>query len=431
MVPSRIRPLWCLATLGVLLTTWILLGCGRKQAGSTPFSQRAYVWQRDWNSEVSRAVTRSSGDLSGFVVLACEIEWRSGKPHPVSPVIDWSVARGKSNSFSPAIRVTPYPGPFSEHDETASFLCDVARKKLAEIRSTGIVPYELQLDFDCAQKKLAGYALWVRAVRRAIAPLPLVITTLPCWLDEPDFPNLVREASSYVLQVHSVGSPIGDEHTMVCDPALARSWVKRASRIDIPFEISLPTYRTLTGYDGAGHKLGSYSDAVRPSWPPGTIIREYATDPDAMAALVASWQTAAPAHCKGLLWYRLPVDGERNNSSWPALRSMIHGRAPVRSLSIHINGKPPDDTHFSLADISLVNTGETHDPPSSGIFVKWDDSAVLSAAEPLSGWKMIRGEHEITFSPLDSSARLTPGSERAIGWMRFEKPAIIHVRELP
>ncbi|MEI6175983.1 MAG: DUF3142 domain-containing protein [Verrucomicrobiota bacterium] len=409
----------------------ISTGCKRGKSRPAPLPQRTYVWQREWNPQVLQAVDRSRADLAGYVMLACEIEWRNGKPNPVRTKVDWQVARSKPNSFSPAIRVMPYPGPFSEGDETATFLCNEARKQVEAIRAAGIEPRELQLDFDCAQKKLAGYAMWVRSVRRAIAPLPLVITVLPCWLDEADFPNLVREASSYVLQVHSVASPRGDEHTMVCDPALARSWVARASKIGVPFEISLPTYRTLTGYDSAGLKLGSYSDAVRPSWPPGTTVREYATDLDAMAALVASWQTTQPTHCKGLLWYRLPVDEERNNCSWPALRSMMQGRAPARSTDIRVNGKQPDEMPVSLADISLVNTGETDSPSLAGVTVKWDEPANLSAAEPLPGWRVIRDDHKTTFRPVDSTMRLTPGSERAIGWMRFEKPAILHVQALP
>lgn len=409
----------------------MLPGCKREKSRITPLPQRAYVWQRVWNPQVPLAIARSRADLAGHVMLACEIEWKDGKPNPVRTKIDWQIARGKPNSFSPAIRVMPYPGPFSDNDPISSFLCNEARRTLAEIRDSGIEPNELQLDFDCAQKKLSGYAMWVRAVRRAIAPLPLVITALPCWLDEAYFPNLAREASSYVLQVHSVASPRGDKHTMVCDPTLARSWVARASKIGIPFEISLPTYRTLTGFNGAGRNLGSYSDAVRPPWPPGTTVREYATDLDAMAALVASWQATPPAHCKGLLWYRLPVDGEQNNCSWPALRAMMHGRAPSRSSAIHVNGKPPDDRPVSLADISLVNTGESDDLQISGITIQWNPPATLAATESLTGWKTTPGDHEITFSPVDPSIRLTPGSERAIGWMRFEKPAIIHVQALP
>ena len=288
-------------------------------------------------------------------------------------------------------------------------------------------PRELQLDFDCAQSKLAGYAKWVRAIRKSISPLPLVITTLPCWLDEPAFSDLARSASGYVLQVHSVPSSPGGA-SAVCDPALARSWVARASRIGVPFEIALPTYRTMAGYDADGVKLGAYSDSIRPAWPPGTIIREYATDLDAMAALVASWQARHPEHCTGLLWYRLPVEGDRQNCPWPALRALTQGRSPARACEIRVNGETPNDrTLLSLADLSLVNTGESDEISPAGITVKWESPASLTLMEPPSGWKAVQGDRELTFFPAQASARLPLGSSRAMGWLRFDQPARIQI----
>ena len=394
-----------------------------------PLPQRAYVWQRDWNPAVTDAIERSRADLAGYVILACEIEWHGKSPRQIIPPVAWSTLRDRGIPVSPAIRVMPRPDPVAGDDATARFLCETARQRLAVIRAAGIEPSELQLDFDCPQKQLAGYAKWVRALRHSISPLPLVITTLPCWLDEPGFPALASAASGYVLQVHSVVSPLGPEHAMVCDPALARLWTTRASDIGIPFAISLPTYRMIAGYDPGGHKLGSYSDAIRPAWPPGTITREYATDLDAMAALVASWQAHPPAHCTGLFWYRLPVDGDHQNCPWPALRALTKGRAPVRSCEARVNGQAPNPQDaLSLADLSLVNTGETDEIGIGGITVCWSKSDKLALMEPLAGWQISRGDHAVTFLPVNSSARLPLGAIYEMGWLRFEKPARIHVK---
>jgi hypothetical protein len=389
------------------------------------------VWQRDWNPSVVNAVARSRNDLTGHVVLACEIEWQNGRPRPIFPDVDWAGVRYEGNSLSPAIRVMPYPGPFSEDDETIRFLCETARQRLSHMQTAGVEPRELQLDFDCAQKKLAGYAKWVRAMRRAIEPLPLVITTLPSWLDEPEFPGLVREASGYVLQVHSVSPPAGGR-TLVCDPALARSRVARASSIGVPFEISLPTYRTIAGYDAKGRKIGAYSDAVRPAWPPGTRIREYATDLNAMAALVAEWQAKHPENCIGLIWYRLPVDGDRQNCPWSALRALMQGRPPVQACEARVNGQALDGKILiTLADLSLVNTGESDDFSLASIVVKWDPPATLTFAEPPAGWQMTQGDHHLTFNSPQPLMRLSFGTSRAMGWLRFDQPAHLHVHILP
>lgn len=405
-----------------------LPSCKRHVLPAPPLPQRAYVWQRDWCRPVTNAIARSRGDLDGYVILACEIEWQNGRPHPVIPPVDWAAVCKQHVSISPAIRVMPYPGPFSEDDPTTRFLRETTLQRLATIRASGIEPRELQVDFDCAQKKLAGYAKWVRSIRQAVSPLPLVITTLPCWLDEPEFPALARSASGYVLQVHSVASPLGDAHSMVCDSDLARSWTIRASAIGVPFEISLPTYRTIAGYDASGRKIGAYADAVRPAWPPGTTVREYATDLDAMVALVVSWQTSRPEHCTGLLWYRLPVDGDHLNCPWPALRALTRGRSPIRSCAVRVNGqKQEDNGPLTLADLSLVNTGETDEIPLADITVKWNPPAKLVLAEPLAGWRMTNGDHLLTFMPAKTSMRLPLDTSRAIGWLRFDNPARIHV----
>jgi len=412
-----------------VLAVMPLSSCKRAPQPAPPLPQRAYVWQRDWSRQVPDAIARSRTDLAGYVILACEIELQNGRPKPVLPQVDWPSLRNSQTSLSPAIRVMPYPGPFAEDDETARFLCETARQRLAAIRAAGIEPHELQLDFDCAQKKLEGYAKWVRAVRRAIAPLPLAITTLPCWLDEPAFPGLVSSASSYVLQVHSVVSPLGAEHTMVCDPDFARSWTARASAIGVPFEISLPTYRTVAGYDPDGHKLGAYSDAVQPPWPPRTMVREYATDLDAMAALVAAWQNQHPPHCTGLLWYRLPVEGDHHNCPWPALRAMTRGHAPERACVPRVNGMSPETTApLSLADLTLINTGETDELPATTIHIIWDPTVPLVGSDLSPGWKLTQHEGEAIFTPARALPRVAPGAQLPLGWIRWEKPVRCQLR---
>ena len=420
------HPLRGITLCGVAVAV-VLCSCKREPVSPAPaMPQRAYVWQRDWNQRVTDAIARSRGDLAGYVILACEIEWRNGRPHPVIPEVDWPGVRDQNTTISPAIRVMPYPGPFAEDDATIRFLCETAGVRLAAIRATGIEPRELQLDFDCAQKKLAGYAKWVRALRITIAPLPLVITTLPCWLDEPEFPNLVRAASGYVLQVHSIASPRGPDHSMVCDPDLARGWTARASAIGVPFQISLPTYRTIAGYDASGRNIGSYADGTQAAWPPGTTVREYATDLDAMAALVASWQARHPDHCTGLLWYRLPVASDHQNCPWPALRALTQGRAPIRSWAVRINGRDVKDQEpTSLVDVSLVNTGETDELSMTAITLSWEKPAKLVLAEPLAGWRMTCEDNQVTFKRADPHPRLTLEQEHAIGWVRLDNPARI------
>ena len=269
----------------------------------------------------------------------------------------------------------------------------------------------------------------MRAIRGAIQPMRIVITTLPSWLDEPAFPSLVREAGHYVLQVHSVASPLGDAHATVCDPSLARKWVVRAEKIGLPFEIALPTYRSLAGYGADGKLLGAVSDGARPAWPAGTRMREYSTDAEAMARLVDEWTKARPPHCEGLLWYRLPVDTDRNNWRWPTLRAVIAGHAPRVSRALLINNAAPTNTPLELADVSLLNDGESDDLPRDAVEIHWDAAKAHATAEALPGWDVnLQEAGTAKFSPRPESIRHLPaGDARAIGWLRLEPAAAIHV----
>src|SRR4029079_10364977 len=130
---------------------------------------------------------------------------------------------------------------------------------------------EFQIDYDCPQKKLDGYLRWLTKVREGLrgTGIPLPITTLPSWLDEPLFANLADATDAYVLQVHSFDLTTLGKSPTVCDPVSARRWVERAARLGKPFFVALPTYRCIAGYAADGRCLGMVADAGAPPWPPG------------------------------------------------------------------------------------------------------------------------------------------------------------------
>jgi hypothetical protein len=409
---------------------WAVAGCHATK-DAPPLPQRAYVWQRDWSAPVAAAIARSRDALAGFVVLGAEIEWKDNAPRAVRPRVDWAALRQSGRPVGIALRVAPTGTDFSPDDAIGRFIRQTARELIAAARSAGATPVELQLDFDCAQKKLASYGMWMRAVREAIKPVPLVITALPVWLDEPEFSKLVHESGRYVLQVHSIRSPKGDSSQTICDPELATNWVARADSIGVPFEIALPTYRYRAGYDASGEFIGLESDSVRPSWPANTRIREFATDAKAMARLVRTWSSVPPANCQGLIWYRLPVESDRNNWPLATLRAVMAGREPRASFSVRSNGAPVDQAPVQLADLSLLNEGETDAMPTDGVVVTWsgDSRAIVEA---LPGWSARCEPGRTRFSPVATgSSRLPPGAERAMGWLRLEPAASIHVEILP
>lgn len=404
------------------LALW-LVACGQKQEATAPLTHRAYVWQREWTPAVKAAVEESKSKLAGHVVLGAEITWRSTTARPVRATIDWA---SLGSSCALALRVAPWSGPFD--DASAKPVIDEALHLLSEAKAHGVTCAELQLDFDCAQKKLAGYERWVRAVRAAIQPVRLVITTLPVWLDEPEFKTLIAAADGYVLQVHSVLPVKKSDRTAICDPGHARKCVEQANALGRDFEVALSTYSALVGFDAAGKLLGYHFEGPAPDWPADAKIMQFRSEPDEMAALVREWRSDRPAHLRGVLWYRLPLATDRQNWKLPQLYAAIEGRPLRHDLAAASENENP-------ADVMLINRGEA-DEPVRAVRVSWD-GVQLVASDALPGWHIEPGTQSVTFHPgaaADGGGRravvipaLPPGARRSIGWLRFDKPAPVHV----
>src|SRR6516225_9164895 len=224
----------------ILLTCALFASC-RPQSSETPMLQRGYLWQRNWTQAVAAAAIDADRQMDGVVVLGADIHWNADRPSPIRANLSWQTLKSLKKPVALALRIEPYPGPFIERDLAATTIVNEATMLIQAAKAHRLNLSELQVDFDCPQKKLAGYEIWVHAVRAAIRPVKLVLTTLPVWLDERDFPDLIRQSDGYVLQVHSIPTGHQTGHEVVCDPALARSWAAKAGNLGHPFDVALPT----------------------------------------------------------------------------------------------------------------------------------------------------------------------------------------------
>jgi hypothetical protein len=352
--------------------------------------------------------------MSGIVVLGGELRREGRTPHTTMATIRWEALQALEKPCAIALRIAPVSGSFADDDVMTRAMVDSVKSLLNEARAHKVKVAEFQLDFDCAQGRLADYRTWVRALRPIVHPARLVITTLPAWLDEPEFVLLVREADGYVLQVHSVPTLNESGRAVLCDVTLARKWVAKAVRIGLPFSVALPTYWCLAGYDSSGKLLGVAMDSVQPAWPRGTRVMEFATNADDLAALVKEWQTEHPSGLRELLWYRVPVATDMRNWRWATLSAVMAGRNPAHKLEVLLEGENP-------ADISIVNTGEAEEQPGGAVTVTWS-GATLVAWDALPGWTIRVEKARAVFMPDEGSRlRLSPGGKRGIGWLRYDQ----------
>jgi hypothetical protein len=338
--------------------------------------------------------------------------------------LSWQTLRSLKKPVALALRIEPYPGPFVEHDLATTTIVNEATSLIQEANAHRLNLRELQLDFDCPQKKLAGYEIWVDVVRNAIRPIKLVLTALPAWLDERDFPDLIRQSDGYVLQVHSIPTGQRTGHEVVCDPARARSWVAKAGNLGRPFEVALPTYRCTAGYDPGGNLLGVAMDSVEPVFPPGTRLLEFDSDADVLAGLIHDWQAARPEYLKGVIWYRVPVSSDRQNWRWPTVIAVMEGRVPLRHLEVSSQGDNP-------VDLSISNKGEADLPVNCTVTVTWEGGSLI-ASDALPGWSIrVEPGRALFRSNSTRGLRLPPGTRIDIGWLRYDRtlPLALQVSE--
>jgi hypothetical protein len=365
------------------------------------------------------------------VALAAEIDLSVKPPRMALAGIDFAALRASGQPAGLAIRIGRFAQKGSgrrlaEDQDSIRFVSGVAQEVVARARAAGVLLREIQLDYDCPESRLGEYPLLVKAVKVAVAPLPVTITALPVWLRQrQDFAALAAAADGYVLQVHSVAAPRRfDAAFLLCDPEAAKKAVEAAARFRRPFRVALPTYGYVVAFDRNGKVVGLSAEGPLLSWPRDAVVRVAASDPAAMAELVRRWTADRPAALSGILWYRLPSAADRLNWPWPALRAVMAGRRPRREMRTVPHLAAPD-----LVEVEVGNSGEDDMTWPVPVIVAWDGAALV-AADGLAGYRITRdGERRILLQR-DLSAwdrPLRPAEQRKIAWLRFAGPAQVRI----
>lgn len=383
---------------------------------SGPLRQDVYVWQRAWTQPVRDAVAQRATNFAEIAVLKAEISWKDKQPQLTRVAVDYETLAKARRPVGIALRIGPYAGPFT-NDAIAGFITDTAGRIVTEARTNGVVLAELQIDFDCAESKLDGYRVWVEAIQRRVAPLPVTITALPSWLNSRAFKRLAAVATNYVLQVHSVERPKSFAAPFtLCDPRAARRAVERAGRIGVPFRVALPTYGYLLAYDAGGKFISLAAEGPRPNWPTNAQLREVSSDAVALAELVQAWTADRPVAMRGVIWYRLPTVVDNFNWRWPTLGAILAGRVPQEKFRVNARR-----VESGLVEISLANAGELDVSSRLAVEVRWS-KARLIAGDALRDFELAdRSLSAARFQTKSQTVRVRAGDQLVLGWLRFDQ----------
>jgi Protein of unknown function (DUF3142) len=412
----------------VLMRVSLLLWLGATQITSAqPIKQEAYVWQRDWSPAVKQAIREHSGEFSRLVYLSAEVTWKQKQPQMIRVPMDYGLQAESKGQIGLALRIGPYRGQFATNDIVARYLANLSDSIVQEAKATHLAVSELQLDFDCAESKLSGYALWVEAIRAKIRPVPLCITALPAWLKQPSFKTLVDAGDGYVLQVHSLARPQNANASFsLCDPQAARRAVDEAAKLGVPFRVALPTYGYLIAFDRTGKFIGLSAEGPAKNWPADAQVKETRSNPTELAELVRLWSTNYPPNFLGIIWYRLPTRDDVLNFRWPTLAAVMAGRLPKEGFRAEAR-----QVESGLVEIALVNDGQLDVVSRCEIETRWpsDNGTRLVAADALQDFQMMdSGTATVKFQSRTPKWRLPAGERRVIGWVRLTADREVEVK---
>lgn len=296
---------------------------------------------------------------------------------------------------------------------------DMLARALGEIaqrwRRQGLQIEGVEVDHDCASAALADYADWLRRFRAAVpSDLALSITALPSWLEAPEGLSALREvADETVLQVHAVEawrSALVDAESSL---RWARAWQAHAPR---PFRVALPAYslRVQLGRDGKPVTVDAEGALDRS----GQGALERRADPAEVARLVRALGVEPLSQLQGLLWFRLPVAGDRRSWAPSTLAAVMRGELPSASIELQAIARGP-----GLQDLLLRNAGAI------------DAAAPERVALP-AHCTLVEGVGAYAAEPGDTALLaasppwLAPGAALALGYARCD-PGLPPLQRLP
>jgi hypothetical protein len=196
--------------------------------------------------------------------------------------------------------------------------------------------------------------------------------------------------------------------------------VERAARLGKPFRVALPTYGYSVAFDWKGQFRGLSAEGPSSTWPEGIAVRNVRANPSELAQLVASWKTNRPLQLQGIIWYRLPVEGDTLNWNWRTLASVMDGELPSVQLRTEVHRPNP-----GLVEIELTNIGTAEFDRRIELSASWNN-ARLVACDGLQNFTVTgNGSTNLTLTAERTS--LQPGERKIIGWLRLTQETEVQI----
>lgn len=384
----------------LLVAIIFLTGCHKNPPAR--LSMEAYVWQSQERPEVTRAIQTVKSEFDALHIRAAELQWTGSQFE-----IDRTLTALPATNCGLVVRIGASAGSLEWNEVQTTAVAKIFRD-LGRLH-----PREIQCDYDCPQKRLAIYSKLLADLQAAAGEVPVMPTVLPSWLAEPEFLKLIDPRVGYVLQLHSLQLPSDPAQPVVIfDPVAARKAVAIAASLNKSFRVAMATYGCEVRFRPDG-KIADVISEDAATYSSAGIKRSFAlADPVASAALVQEWMTKRPSGLTGVIWYRLPIEGDHRNWPLQTLRKVMAGEnadPKVEVVSV-LNG--------GATDLFLRNNAQ---------FPARLPSIIRSATKPVAadGTTAYRNQAKpdgVEFAlQADVWPWIDPGRKIPIGWVRSAK----------
>lgn len=419
---------------GIGILAWI----SSQAVTPMPLRHEAYVWQRSWDDALGEAVIEAGATMSAMLCLAAEITTEKDQLRTRHISVDHHALNRTQGRPVAVVRVFPSVAAKGWSDDIRTHCDETLRTIVARWSTEHPNGFELQIDFDCPESRLAEFHQQMRHWKSLFPTTRLTFTALPTWVSKPEFPPLAREFPDYVLQVHSLHLPSQpDDPTGLYDPSEIYNAAQAASLLRIPYRLALPTYSCLVVFDEKGGVAEVYSEDL-PDRLPINTLETLALDSDAhfLSKIVRDWERSRPEGLNGIVWYRLPSPQDRLNWDWNLLSRVIDGTPLFRSWSLRLEPDPvgyqrlilqhtgtaPDNLpdHFQIRVPRTTPMGA--DGLEGYVYTALPESGRGNSDDAIFVWHLAEpGRH----------FQKPPGWSATVGWCRWEPSASTPEIELP
>jgi len=392
------RPTHVIRALQPVLMACAALWLAACAPAPKPVAHEAYVWQRVWTSAVVDAVKATGDQFVGLRVLGLQVTGHQR----IAPSVD---LRALADSGLPIRLVIRIEGSRPTPDTTQ--IADWANTESQRWLAAGVNLTGVEIDHDCATAGLADYARWHQRFRTALDPgLRVSITALPAWIASSELPRLLATIDDSVLQVHALDRAADD----LIDTAQSLQWLHQYDQLSPKdFRIALPAYSLRVGLDASGAVRSVDAEGAQDVG--NAAAQERHSPPLKVAALLAQISRADLTHFRGVIWFRLPVAGDRRAWSRRTLATVIAGKPLTRGFQLRATGAT------DARDLLLFNTGNADAAPPSRISLPTQ----CASADALQHYSIDVSTAKLVLRSHDN-AWLRSGESWRIAWARCEPP---------